>query len=83
MPAEASQEPVAPQSPRRAARFSVAFIPVALRAVDYLMSVTGLSKTDVINRSVQIYQYLEERKHEGYEVYLRDADGNVERLRIM
>lgn len=67
----------------RPSRFSVALIPAAQQALRGLVARTGLSKTDVINRSLQVYGYLEDRKAEGYEVLLRKNDGTVERLQIM
>ncbi|MEU8138629.1 hypothetical protein [Streptodolium elevatio] len=71
------------EDPSPATRFSVKLIPAAQKAMAKLMARTGLSKTDVTNRAVQVYGYLEDRKGEGYEILLRDPNGAVERLQIM
>ncbi|MEV7935731.1 hypothetical protein AB0O82_06260 [Kitasatospora sp. NPDC088264] len=44
---------------------------------------TGLSKTDAINRSVQVYGFLAQQMTEGKELLLRDKDGVLERVHIV
>ncbi|MFI1382422.1 hypothetical protein [Embleya sp. NPDC020886] len=44
---------------------------------------TEMNKSDIVNRAVQVYAYMEERQEEGYEIFLRAEDGTMERLRIM
>jgi hypothetical protein len=64
-------------------RFTVTLIPTAVQAVATLMRLTGLSKTDVLNRSVQVYAFLAQQMAEGKEVLLRDKEGNTERVHIV
>ncbi|MFF0733827.1 hypothetical protein ACFYVK_19650 [Streptomyces chartreusis] len=64
-------------------RFSVTFVPPAAQAVRELMEVTGLNKADVINRAVQIYAFLEDRKRKGSDLLLRSPDGETERVHIV
>ncbi|MCF3961545.1 hypothetical protein [Streptomyces fuscigenes] len=64
-------------------RFTVTLIVAAVQAVTMLMKMTGLSKTDVINRAVQIYAFLAQQMADGKEVVLRDKDGNLERVHII
>ncbi|MET8811869.1 hypothetical protein ABZW47_07690 [Streptomyces sp. NPDC004549] len=64
-------------------RYSVTLVPPAVEAIGKLVEVTGLTKTDVINRAVQIYAFLEERMAEGSEVVLRDPNGQYERVHIV
>ncbi|MFE4758766.1 hypothetical protein ACFRIB_53005 [Streptomyces mirabilis] len=64
-------------------RFTVTLIATAVQAVATLMRITGLSKTDVINRSVQVYGFLAEQMQDGKEVFLRDEQGNLERVHIV
>ncbi|MEU0936780.1 hypothetical protein [Embleya sp. NPDC005971] len=64
-------------------RFSVALISAAEKAMTYLMRRTEMNKSDIVNRAVQVYAYMEERQEEGYEIFLRAEDGTMERLRIM
>ncbi|WP_460111579.1 hypothetical protein [Streptomyces sp. YKOK-J1] len=58
-------------------------IATAVQAVGTLMRITGLSKTDVINRAVQIYAFLAQQMADGKEILLRDEEGNTERVHIV
>ncbi|MEU3574099.1 hypothetical protein AB0E96_37680 [Kitasatospora sp. NPDC036755] len=69
--------------PAGSERLSVTLISSAVQAIARLMNIYGLSKTDAINRSVQVYAFLAEEMASGKEVLLRDAEGNVERVRIV
>lgn len=64
-------------------RFTVTLIATAAQAVATLMQLTGLSKTDVINRGVQVYAFLAQQMAEGKEILLRDEEGNTERVHIV
>lgn len=64
-------------------RFTVTLIAAAVQAVAVLMRITGLSKTDSINRAVQVYAFLAGEMENGKEVLLRDKDGNLERVHIV
>ncbi|WP_370130547.1 hypothetical protein [Streptacidiphilus sp. EB103A] len=64
-------------------RYSVTLVPPAALAIAELMTATGLSKADVINRAVQVYGFLEAQRAEGREILLRDSDGAVERVHIV
>ncbi|MEV6724908.1 hypothetical protein AB0M94_28700 [Streptomyces xanthochromogenes] len=67
----------------KSARYSVTLVPPAVQAVDELVEATGLNKADVINRAVQIYAFLEERRREGKIVLLRGPDEKEERVHIV
>ncbi|MEU0936777.1 hypothetical protein [Embleya sp. NPDC005971] len=64
-------------------RFSVALISAAAKSMTYLLQRTELNKNDIVNRALQVYAYLEQRQEEGYDLFLHDENGNIERLRIM
>jgi hypothetical protein len=64
-------------------RYSVTLVPPAVEAIGQLTAATGLTKTDVINRAVQIYAFIEERMREGSDVLLRNRDGETERVHIV
>ncbi|NEA46894.1 hypothetical protein [Streptomyces sp. SID10815] len=64
-------------------RFTVTLIATAAQAVGTLMRITGLSKTDVINRAVQVYAFLAQQMADGKEILLRDEEGNLERVHIV
>lgn len=75
--------PTGLQAVRENERFTVTLIATAVQAVATLMRITGLSKTDTINRAVQVYAFLAEEMENGKDVLLRDKDGNLERLHIV
>ena len=60
---------------------TVALIPAARAAVTAAAGLLGLSETDVINRAVVAYAFLEEELSGGGEVVVRREDGTV--LQVM
>jgi hypothetical protein len=64
-------------------RVTVNLTPRSSRALDDTVALTGDSKTDTINRALQVYAYLEEVTHRGGDILIRTADSaEVERLKI-
>jgi hypothetical protein len=61
-------------------RVTVNLIPRADAALTLAVELTGDSKTDTINRAIQIYAYLEHVKNEGADILLRDKDGTTKLL---
>jgi hypothetical protein len=53
-------------------------------ALALIMRITGASKTDAINRSIQLTAFLEEIEADGGAVYIREGgkDSEVQRLRL-
>jgi hypothetical protein len=55
----------------------------ASRALDLATELTGDTKTDTVNRALQVYAYLEQVTARGGSVYVREAaDADLERLKI-
>ena len=53
-------------------------------ALDLAVELTGDTKTDTINRAIQIYAYLEKVIRDGGSVHIRAEEGaDLERLRIV
>lgn len=53
-------------------------------ALDLAVEVTGDTKTDTINRAIQIYAYLEEVIRAGGSIHVRESAGaELERLKII
>jgi hypothetical protein len=64
-------------------RVTVNLTPRSARALELATQLTGDSKTDTINRAIQIYAYLEYIISEGGSVHTREsADSELERLKI-
>jgi len=51
-------------------------------ALEHAVEITGDTKTDTINRALQIYAMLTDAVSEGGQVLVRYADGDVERQRL-
>jgi hypothetical protein len=64
-------------------RVTVNLTPRSSRALDSTVAMTGDSKTDTINRAVQVYELVEEIMKAGGALYIRPhAEAELERLRI-
>ncbi|AOP46064.1 hypothetical protein SL103_07250 [Streptomyces lydicus] len=72
-----------PVEPAESERYSVTFVPAAVQAVHDLTEVSGLSKSDVINRAVQVYAFLAREMAGGRQLMLRNEDGSLERVHIV
>ena len=50
-----------------------------------IMGLTGATKTDAINRAIQLTAFLEETEANGGAVYIREGgrDSELQRLRLM
>jgi hypothetical protein len=71
------------QRPVSADRITVALVPKAAGDLRRTVGRTGLSKTDVVNRAVSLYEYLDARLSRGDEILVRDGEsGQVEQIRF-
>jgi len=52
----------------------------ASRALDQVVDLTGDSKTDAINRALQVYAYIEQVMHEGGSVLVQGKDDAAPQL---
>jgi hypothetical protein len=67
----------------RLERVTLNITPRTVVALDEAMVATGDTKTDVINRAVQVYAYLHSVMEGGGRLYVRDHPGDeLERLRF-
>lgn len=57
-------------------RVTVNLIARASRALQRVSDLTGDSKTDSINRAIQVYAYLEEVGSRGGTIYIRESEGS-------
>lgn len=65
-------------------RFSVTLIFPAARALTELVKRTGLSKTDTINRSIQVYDVIDQIQRANKEILIRNPEtGETEKLHII
>ena len=65
-------------------RITVNLTPRSSSALQLAVELSGDTKTDTINRAIQIYAYLEKVLQDGGSIYVREQDGaEPERLRIV
>lgn len=72
-------------APRTAAaeRVTVALVPKAAGDLQQTVERTGLSKTDIVNRALSLYEYLDARIGSGAELLIRDPKtGALEQIRF-
>jgi len=66
-----------------AERITVALIPKAASDLQQAVDRTGLSKTDVVNRAITLYEYIDARLSRGAELLIRDGEsGQVEQIKF-
>ncbi len=64
------------------ARVNVALIAEAVDAISKLQDRTGMKKTDLVNRALVIYEFLDAELRAGNQVLLRDPDGRDQLVKI-
>lgn len=82
---EHPQPPVAehPQPPV-AERITVALVPKAAEDLQRLQNRTSLSKTDLANRAISLYEFIEGQMHDGHDVLIRDGKtGELQVVRFL
>jgi hypothetical protein len=64
-------------------RVTVNLAPRASEALEQLAQITGESKTDTINKALQVFSYLQQLQRDGGAIYVRESGSKeVERLKI-
>lgn len=67
-----------------AERMTVGLIPKAVSDLADLLTLTGLSKTDILNRAVSLYAFISQQLAEGNELLVRDREsGQLERVHLL
>jgi hypothetical protein len=80
---KAAAESHADQRSSVADRVTVALVPKAVGDLQQTVERTGLSKTDIINRAVSLYEFIDGRLSDGAELLIRDGKtGQVEQIKI-
>lgn len=71
------------ESERTTERITVNLIDAASNALAEAAALTQDSKTDTVNRALQVYLLMTKHQHDGGTILLRDKDGVVERVRLL
>jgi hypothetical protein len=64
-------------------RITVDLTPRTVEALDRLVDGTGLSKTDLVNRAVQLYAYIDGATESGAKVIVQWPSGDAEAVRFL
>ena len=65
-------------------RITVALIPKAGAGLERLQDSTSLSKTDVVNRAITLYEFIDAQRRAGRGLYVRDSrTGAVQSVLIL
>ena len=66
------------------ARITVGLIPKVFNELDLLQQVTGLSKTDLVNRAISLLLFVTDQTAAGKQLLVRDVtSGEVERVHLL
>ena len=64
-------------------KVTVNLIPKAWEAANLGAGMLGMSRTDVINRAVQAYVFLEQTRAAGSEIFVRAPDGSITQVQFL
>jgi hypothetical protein len=65
-------------------RITVALIPKAAADLQHLQDRTSLSKTDLVNRAISLYEFINEQTEGGQDLLLRDKKtGDMQLVRLL
>jgi len=64
-------------------RLTINLIPRAYAAMVLASEITGDSRTDTVNRAVQLYAYVEHELSQGSEILIRDKTGETSRIKML
>jgi hypothetical protein len=70
--------------PTTAERITVALTPRAGADLQQLQERTGLSKTDIVNRAISLYEFIDAQLSAGHQVIVRDkVTGETQHIRFL
>ena len=63
-----------PRQPLAAERITVALIRKVGEDLQRLQKGTNMSKTDIVNRAISLYEFINSQQHQGQDVLIRNND---------
>jgi hypothetical protein len=64
-------------------RITVALISKAAADLQRLQDRTSLSKTDIVNRAISLYEFIDEEMRAGRDLLIRDSTGEIQLVRFL
>jgi hypothetical protein len=72
--------PAVTERPAITDRITVALVRKAGEDLESLQERTGLSKTDVVNRAISLYEFIESQMQAGKQLLIKDPDSDETQL---
>lgn len=67
-----------------AERITIGLVPKTAAELQQVVEMTGLSKTDIVNKAISLYAFMEHGTRDGYELLRRNRDtGELEVIRFL
>jgi hypothetical protein len=67
-----------------AERVTIGLVPKTAAELQQVVEMTGLSKTDIVNKAISLYAFVETGTRDGYEMLRRNRDtGELELIRFL
>lgn len=63
-------------------KITAALIPQAAQDLESAVARSGRGKTDIVNRAIILFAYVDAQLAAGRELLIRGRDGNLERIRL-
>lgn len=64
-------------------RLTVNLTPKSDAALTNLAERTDLNRTDLVNRALQLYDYVDKATEAGHQLMLRRPDGQLDRIKLL
>ncbi len=79
-----TDDPVRTQSQSQSDRITVALIPQSASDLQALQERAGLSKTDLVNRAITLYEFIDAQLREGNDLIIRNKEtGETQLVRFL
>ena len=62
---------------------TVILIPQADADLERLRERTGMSRTDIVNRAVSLYEFIDAQMRDGAKIVVRAADGTEKAMKLL
>ena len=66
-----------------AERITIGLLPKTAKQLEDMKTSTGMSKADIVNRAITLYEYVTSSIEAGDSILIRRADGQLEQLRLI
>jgi hypothetical protein len=72
------------EAPASTDRITVALVRKVVEDLQSLQNTTGLSKTDIVNRAISLYKFIEAQSQAGKDLYIKDPNtGETQLIRFL